>query len=110
MTDCSLSDRPILARGAPMPILCDVPGCGEAASHKIAAPWKGGGFSELKTYGFACPDHVRDVLGDAEARWLDYEPVRDEVVGYLAIFRFEPGVGDRRLVRDYEMEEDLAAE
>jgi len=73
-------------------------------------PWKGGGFSELKTYGFACGDHVRDVLRDAEARWLDYEATPDEVVGYLAIFHFEPGVGDRRLARDYELEEFFAAE
>jgi hypothetical protein len=93
-----------------MPVLCDMPGCGEPATHKIAAPWKGGGFSELKTYGFACGDHVRDVLRDAEGRWLDYEPTKDEVVGYLAIYHFEPGVGDRRLIRDYELEEFFAAE
>ena len=49
-------------------VLCSMPDCGEVADSKIAAPWKYGRFSELKTYGYACSDHVQDVLLDAEAR------------------------------------------
>ena len=59
-------------------VRCSMPDCGEEAVYKIAAPWSDGRFSELKTYGFACTDHLADVLRSAEARWLDYEPVKDE--------------------------------
>jgi hypothetical protein len=85
-------------------VRCDVPGCGEPATHKVAAPWGDGRFSELKTYGFACRDHVRDVCRRAEVRWLDYEPVAGETVGSLAIYRFEEGKGDRNLEHDRELE------
>jgi hypothetical protein len=88
-------------------VCCAVPDCGEPASHKIAAPWSDGRFSELKTYGFACPAHVRDVLREAEVRWLDYEPVKGEVVGVIGIYHFEEGRGDRNLRRDREMEEEF---
>lgn len=86
---------------------CSIEGCGEPATYKVAAPWRGGTFVELKTYGFACGGHVRAVLADAEARWLDYEPTRDEVVGYVNVYRFEPGRGDRGLVRDEDLEDEL---
>lgn len=86
---------------------CSVEGCGEPATYKVAAPWRGGSFAELKTYGFACDDHVRPVLADAEARWLDYEPTKDEVVGYVHVYRFEPGRGDRGLVPDADLEDEL---
>ena len=85
-------------------VQCEIPGCGEPATHKIAAPWSDGRFSELKTYGFACAQHVGEVCAKAEVRWLDYEPVPSESVGAIAIYRFEEGRGDRHLERDAEME------
>jgi hypothetical protein len=88
-------------------VLCSEPGCGEPATYKVAAPWSDGQFSELKTYGFACFDHLRDVLRSAETRWLDYEPVAGETVQDIGIYRYEPGKKDRDLERDYDIEETL---
>jgi hypothetical protein len=86
---------------------CSVGGCGGPATYKVAAPWGDRRFRELKTYGFACDDHVGEVFRDAEARWLEYEPVPGEIVQEVGIFRFGPSVGDRNLERDYELEEGL---
>jgi hypothetical protein len=81
--------------------------CQEPATYKIAAPWSDGRFWELKTYGFACAAHLKDVLRSAEARWLAYEPVRGEIVQDICIYRYEPGKTDRQLVRDREIEESI---
>jgi hypothetical protein len=88
-------------------VLCSEPDCEEPAVYKIAAPWSDGRFKELKTYGFACPHHLKDVLRSAEARWLDYEPVKGEVVQDIGIYRYEPGKGDRHLQRDQDVEDSL---
>jgi hypothetical protein len=86
-------------------VLCEISGCGAPARRKIAAPWSDGRFAELKTYGFACVDHVPDVCRLAAMRWLDYEPVKDEQVHRIGIFRLDEGKPDRLLVRDRDMEE-----
>ena len=39
-------------------VRCNVAGCGEPAAYKIAAPWSDGAFTELKTYGHACSEHL----------------------------------------------------
>jgi hypothetical protein len=88
-------------------VRCSEPGCEEPAEYKIAAPWNDNRFWELKTYGFACPDHVREVLRGAEARWLEYEPVKGETVHELGIYRYVPGTPDRQLERDRDLEETL---
>jgi hypothetical protein len=88
-------------------VLCSGPDCEHPAVYKIAAPWSDGRFSELKTYGFACVDHLRDVLRSAEARWLDYEPVKGEVVQDIGIYRYERGKSDRQLQRDQDIEDSL---
>jgi hypothetical protein len=88
-------------------VRCSEDGCQEPAVYKIAAPWSDGRYWELKTYGFACAEHLRDVVRSAEIRWLDYEPVKDEAVHDIGIYRFEPGKGDRNLERDTDIEETL---
>ena len=90
-------------------VRCEIPDCGRPASHKIAASWRDGRFAELKTYGFACADHVAEVCHKAEVRWLDYEPVPGEKVGGIAIYRYEEGKSDRQYARDREMEEQYLA-
>ena len=85
-------------------VRCDEPGCGDVATHKIASPWSNSQFHELKTYGFACRDHVADVYHRAEVRWLEYEPVPGESVGKIGIYCYEKGVGDRKLAHDTALE------
>jgi hypothetical protein len=85
-------------------VRCSEPGCQEPAAFKVAAPWSGGGFAELKTYGLACFEHLREILRGAEARWLDYEPVPGESVHDVGIYRFEPGKSDSELERDHDLE------
>ena len=81
-----------------------MPGCGEPAAFKVAAPWKDELYSGLKTYGFSCEDHLPAIFEDAEARWLDYDASPEETVEELGVFRFEPGKGDRNLQRERELE------
>ncbi len=85
-------------------VRCEVAGCGELATHKVASRWSDGRFTELKTYGFACREHVDDVCRQAAIRWLDYEPVKGESVGGIGIYHFEAGKGDRNLEHDRLME------
>lgn len=92
----------------PTVVRCSAPDCTEPAVYKIAAPWSDGRFSELKTYGFSCDHHLRDVLRSAETRWLDYEPVSGETVHEIGIYRYEPGKPDSQLKRDHEMEQRLS--
>jgi len=49
-------------------VKCSMPGCQRPATHKIAALWKDGGSSELKTYGYACPSHTDVALANARRR------------------------------------------
>lgn len=86
-------------------VRCSEPGCEEPATYKIAAPWSDGRFWELKTYGFACAAHLREILRQAETRWLDYEPVPGESVGDVAIYEYKVGRKDRDL-RAVELETD----
>lgn len=72
-------------------IPCSMPRCREPALYKVAAPWRGGGFSELKTYGFACPQHLGATFRAAEERRARYRPAAGESVGAIAIYRYEPG-------------------
>lgn len=49
-------------------VRCSVPGCEHEATAKIAAPWTYGRFAEQKTYGYACPDHIDEVLARVRSR------------------------------------------
>ena len=85
-------------------VSCEVAGCRERAAYKIAAPWSGGRFAELKTYSLACPTHLRALYREAEARRLEYPPSIDETVGEIGIYRYEPGKADRQLQRIWNLE------
>src|SRR5438552_3085010 len=53
-------------------VQCSLRGCAEPAAYKIAAQWSDGSFSELKSYGFACSDHLGPVFREAEQRRQQY--------------------------------------
>lgn len=87
-------------------VRCCFPGCSEPASYKIAARWSGGALSELKTYGFACSDHLGPVFRESEARRQDYEPSPGEAIEEIAIYKYEGGKRDRVLQRLWGLEEN----
>jgi hypothetical protein len=85
---------------------CSAAGCGHPAAYKIAAAWSDGTFSELKTYGHACPAHLGEVFRAAEARRASYRPAEGESIDELGIYKFEPGKRDRQLQRLWGLEEN----
>jgi hypothetical protein len=87
-------------------VCCSVAECREPASYKIAAPWSDGSFSELKTYGHACSDHLGEVFRDAERRRMAYHPSPGETVEEIGIYRYEQGKRDRQLQRLWGLEEN----
>jgi hypothetical protein len=87
-------------------ITCTHPDCREPAAYKLAAAWSDGTFSELKTYGHACADHLGEVFRHSEARWKECQPAPGESVELLGIFRLEPGKRDRQLQRLWGLEEN----
>ncbi|WP_068411563.1 hypothetical protein [Planctomyces sp. SH-PL62] len=87
-------------------VQCSFPRCSEPASYKIAARWSDGRFAELKTYGFACSDHLGPVFQEAEQRQQDYQAAPNEVVEELAIYRYESGKRDRQLQRLWGLEDN----
>ncbi|MFO0950387.1 MAG: hypothetical protein U0835_04410 [Isosphaeraceae bacterium] len=87
-------------------VRCSLEGCRQPASYKIAAQWSDGRTSELKSYGFACSDHLGAVFRDAEGRRQEYEPTPGETLEEIAIFKFEQGKRDRQLQRLWGLEEN----
>ena len=87
-------------------IACKEAGCPEPAIYKIAARWSDGVFNELKSYGFACADHLGSVFRAAEARRSIHHPIPGESLGEIQIFRWEPGKRDSQLVRLTGLEEN----
>jgi hypothetical protein len=67
-------------------VRCTNPGCHAAASSKIAAPWKYGVFSELKTFGYTCADHSEAVIKYAEKRPKPSHFSPDEWVGEIGLY------------------------
>ena len=87
-------------------VRCSLEHCHEAAAYKIAAQWSDGQFTELKSYGFACADHLGPVFREAEARREDHSMGPGETVEELAIYKFEQGKRDRVLQRLWGLEEN----
>lgn len=90
----------------PNPVRCCAPECQEPAAYKIAAPWSDGRFSELKTYGHACHDHLRAVFQGAEGRRRAYLPSPGETIEQIGIYRYEQGRRDHQLQRLWGLEEN----
>lgn len=67
-------------------VRCSVPDCGKVAESKVAAPWKGGSFTELKTYGYACGDHFAEMVQYAKKRPKPARLPPDESVGEIATY------------------------
>jgi hypothetical protein len=87
-------------------VVCSHPNCREPAAYKIAARWSDGRLAELKTYGFACSEHIGAVFREAETRRQNYKPAAAESIEELAIYRYEPGKRDRLLQRLWGLEEN----
>jgi hypothetical protein len=85
---------------------CSHPDCREPAAYKIAARWSDGRLAELKTYGFACSEHIGAVFRDSEERRREYRPSPGETIEELAIYRYEAGKRDRFLQRLWGLEEN----
>ena len=87
-------------------VRCSLPHCTESASYKIAAQWSDGSFYELKSYGFACSDHLGPVFREAEQRRFEYQPRPGETIEEIAIYKYEQGKRDRQLQRLWGLEEN----
>ena len=87
-------------------VCCSEAGCSEPATYKIAAPWSDGSFAELKTYGYACADHVGSVFRTAEERRQAYHPSLGETLEDIGIYKYEQGKRDRQLQRLWGLEEN----
>lgn len=88
---------------------CSCSGCAQPAIYKIAAPWSDGSFSELKTYGHACSEHIGPVFREAEQRRKAYRPSAGETVEEIGIFRYEQGKRDKQLERLWGLETNYRA-
>lgn len=91
-------------------VACSLEGCDEPAVYKVASPWSDGRFSELKTFGHACADHLGIVFQEAEERRREYPPSPGETVEPIGIYRYEQGRRDRQLQRLWGLEENYRSE
>ena len=91
---------------------CSDAQCAEAAIYKIAAPWSDGAFTELKTYGHACSEHLGLVFREAEQRREAYVPLPSETIEEIGIYRYEQGKRDRHTAdaQSGEQRRDIEAE
>ncbi len=87
-------------------IPCSYPDCRAPAAYKIAARWSDGHLAELKTYGFACSDHIGSVFRESEQRRVDHVPSPGESIEELAIYKYEAGRRDRFLQRLWGLEDN----
>ena len=56
------------------PVTCSHESCREQAAYKIAARWTDGRLAELKTYGFACSEHLGNIFREPLDRQQHYTP------------------------------------
>jgi hypothetical protein len=92
------------------PILCTRLGCSQQAVYKIAAEWSDGTVWELKTYGLACEEHLRELFARASRNQAVCRLAPGESLSEPHIYRLERGKRDRELLREAELEEQLRRE
>lgn len=85
-------------------VTCGAADCENAAAYKVAAPWKTGTFSEFKSYGLACGEHIARAFSDAQQRAKAHPFSPEEWVGEIGIYAFERGKHDRELKRRKDLE------
>lgn len=68
-----------------------------SAKYKVAAVWTGGGYSELKTYGFADDACVERVVESARRRAARVPLAEGEHLGPVTVYHLEPGKHDYEL-------------
>lgn len=73
--------------------------CGATAIYKIAAPWSDARQKELKNYGLACAQHIREQFQRAKARRGEMPASESESVGEVGIYRLGSGGIDTELER-----------
>lgn len=77
------------------------------AKYKIAAEWIGGGFSELKTFGFADDECIEPMYRSAVLRAAAIRFSEGERLGDVHIYLLNPKIHDCDLPRALELEERL---
>ncbi|QDU60800.1 hypothetical protein Pan216_16520 [Planctomycetes bacterium Pan216] len=80
------------------------------AAYKIAAEWSGGGYVELKTFGFADDECLQRVYAAALKRLRRIELVEGELLGDLRVYRLSSSKHDYELERATDLEDRLRAQ
>ena len=79
------------------------------ATYKVAAEWNGGGYTELKTYGFADDECLERVFERALGRISKVRCDEGETVGSMRIYILEPKKHDPELKRAIHLDQALLA-
>lgn len=77
------------------------------ALYKLAAAWSGGGYRELKTFGFADDECLERLYHDARRRAATLALGPEEELGPIRVYRLQPTLLDRALAVDEAAEARL---
>ena len=77
------------------------------AKYKIAAEWKGGGYSELKTFGFADDECIERVFHAAQDRASKIRLSDEEEIGEMQIYIIDQTRHDYELEKAVDLERKL---
>ena len=94
----------------PMPpyqVLCGGQDCKNAAVYKIAARWSDGVVGELKTYGLACEEHLRELFRRASEKQKMCRLTAGETLEAPGIYHLQRGQRDQALDRLAEFERQV---
>ena len=79
------------------------------AKYKIAAEWIGGGYAELKTFGFADDDCLARVFQQAQSRAEKIRLSEGESISQMRVYELESNRHDNELRRREDLEKELLA-
>jgi hypothetical protein len=92
-------------RGIDVTVYCSVAGFSDRpACYKIAAEWKAGDLSGLKTFGFANDDCLEVAFRQAVRAVEAVRYAEGEALGPMGIYRLVPNLPDAQLERLVELE------